>query len=172
MSWLAAILASAVALAGMAIAITRPNVVHALIFLVAALIALAAAFFALGAPFAGAIQILIYAGAVIAVFVFVVMTIDTSQRALAEERGLLSRSWRAPAVLAALAVVPVSLTALTGVDEGAATPAATGARTLGLLLFGPWAVAVELVSLLLLAGLLAVRHLARRVTPTPGRAER
>lgn len=162
MSWLAATIAAAVALGATIVAVTRPNAVHALLFLVAALIALAAAFFALGAPFAGAVQILIYAGAVVAVFVFVVMTIDTSAAALARERALLSRSWQAPAALAALAVLPVAAAALWREGLASGTPAAISARELGLLLFGPWAVVVELASLLLLAALIGVRHLSRR----------
>jgi len=163
MSWIAATLSGSLALAAMLIAVTRPNAVHALLFFAAALVALATAFFALSAPFAGAVQLLVYAGAVVAVFVFVVMTIDTSEKALAAERALFSGSWRAPAALAALAVLPVAVMALAGVGAGPGTVVEIAPRDLGLLLFGPWAVVTELASLLLLAGLLGVRHLARRL---------
>jgi NADH-quinone oxidoreductase subunit J len=171
MSWLVATLAGALAVAAVILSVTRPNVVHALLWLVAALVAIAAAFFALGAAFAGAVQILIYAGAVVAVFVFVVMTVDTSGPALARERAALARAWKAPAALAALAVLPVLAAALL---EGptAAAPVAIGPAALGGLLFGPWAVAVELVSILLLAGLLGVRHVGRRLGPMADEGDR
>lgn len=168
MSWLLATLAGAVGLGCAILAVTRPNVVHALLWLVAALLALAAAFFALGAPFAGAIQILVYAGAVVAVFVFVVMTVDTSGTSLARERAELSAAWKVPAAVALLAVLPASLGALVD-GAGSGTPAPTGSAELGLLLFGPWSVATELASLLLLAALLGARHLSRRLPADDGR---
>jgi NADH-quinone oxidoreductase subunit J len=137
MSWALAIWCAAVALVSAALAVTRTTIVHSIIWIVATLLSLAAAFFALGAGFAGAIQILIYAGAITVVFVFVVMTVDVSPEARARERARLSGAWRAPA--------------------------AVGPKALGELLFGRWAAVVELASFLLLAALLGVRHLARPV---------
>ena len=155
-----AIWAGALGLVAMALAVTRPNVVHALIWVVAGLISLAAGFFALGAGFAGAVQILIYAGAIIAVFVFVVMTIDSGPDALARERLRLGRGWKLPLALVLAVLAPVVL-ALPGggLDDG---PVAVSAQRLGALLFGPWAVAVEVASGMLLAALLGARHLSRR----------
>lgn len=166
MSWAVACFAGLMAVVAAALAVTRPNIVHALMLFVAGLIALAAAFFALNASFAGAIQILIYAGAIIAVFVFVVMTADTGAEALAAERRGLLAAWKAPAAVAGLIVLVVTLGLGVSIAAGDA-PVPTTARDLGLLLFGPWAIVTELASLLLLAGLLGVRHLARRRAPSP-----
>ena len=156
-----AIWAGAVALVAMALAVTRPNVVHALIWVVAGLLSLASGFFALGAGFAGAVQILIYAGAIIAVFVFVVMTIDSGPEAMAEERARLATGWKGPLGLV-LVVLATALLGLAGSAGEAAAPQPVPARELGALLFGPWAVAVELASAMLIAALLGARHLARR----------
>jgi NADH-quinone oxidoreductase subunit J len=159
-----ALLPAALALALCLVAVTRPNVVHALIWLVAALLSLAASFFALGAGFAGAVQILIYAGAIMAVFVFVVMTVDSAPSAIAAERERIAKAWPLPAIAAA------GLFAALAVRLGPAEPAATAtggavpAREVGALLFGPWAVAVEISGFLLLAALLGARHLGRRPT--------
>ncbi|MBK5928822.1 NADH-quinone oxidoreductase subunit J [Rhodobaculum claviforme] len=155
-----AIWAGALGLVAMALAITRPNVVHALIWVVAGLISLAAGFFALGAGFAGAVQILIYAGAIIAVFIFVVMTIDSGDAALARERVRLGKGWKLPLVLVLAVLAPVALSLPGGGLDGA--PVAVPAQRLGALLFGPWAVAVEVASAMLIAALLGARHLARR----------
>lgn len=161
MSWAVAIWAGLIGLIAAIVAVTRTNIVHALMFLLAALISLAAAFFALAASFAGVIQLLIYAGAIVAVFVFVVMTVDSGPEANARERAELRRSWRMPAAITLLAIVPLS-GALLMQSGQVGTPGGTEAGEIGLLLFGPWAVALELISLLLLAALIGVRHLSRR----------
>ncbi len=159
MSWALATWAAALALAAVILAVTRDSVVHALLLLLAALIALGVAFFALASPFAGAIQLLIYAGAVVAVFVFVVMTVEAGAEARARERALFSGAWPLPAGVAALALLPM-LIGLGGTAP--ATPGQTGAADVGRLMFGDWAVATELVSLLLIAGMIGVRVLGRR----------
>lgn len=159
MSWALAVWCAALALLSSGFAITRPSVVHALLWLVATLLALAACFFALGAGFAGALQILIYAGAITVVFVFVVMTVDAAPATLARERRRLREAWRSPALVIGLVTLPF----LFGLHGVAGAPAPVSAKALGTLLFSDWAAAVELASFLLLAGLLGVRHIARRL---------
>jgi NADH-quinone oxidoreductase subunit J len=154
-----ALWAGVVALLAAVFAVTRATIVHALMWLVALLLILAAVFFALGAGFAGAMQILVYAGAIVAVFVFVVMTVESGQAAEELERSRLAGAWRGAALLAALVLLPL----LAGLPAGAVDPVLpVTARAVGALLFGPWALAVELASFLLLAALLGARHLARR----------
>ena len=156
-----AIFAGSLALVAALLAVTRASVVHALIWLLCTLLSLAASFFALGAGFAGAAQILVYAGAILAVFVFVVMTFDASPEALRTERRRLARAWAAPALVGVLLLVP--LVAMTQDPAPGGTPGrAIPAQELGALLFGPWAVAVEVASGLLLAALMGARHLGRR----------
>lgn len=154
-----ALWAGSLALVSAILAVTRASAAHALIWLLATLLSLAACFFALGASFAGAAQILVYAGAILAVFVFVVMTFDASPAALQTERARLRRAWIAPATVAVLVLAPMlMLPAGTAPPQGRAVPAAE----LGALLFGPWALAVEVASGLLLAALMGARHLGRR----------
>jgi len=167
MSWGFAIWAATLAFAAAVLAVTRTSAVHALLLLLACLIALGVAFFAMAANFAGAIQLLIYAGAVVAVFVFVVMTVDGSAAALAREREFLRRAWRWPALIVGLCVIPI-LFGIGGGEMGAGQPAPAPARDLGLLMFGDWGVATELVALLLIAGMLGVRHLGRRTGAAAG----
>lgn len=157
-AWLA-LASGGLALMAAAIAVSRPNPVHALLGLIAMLLALAAAFLALGAALAAVLQILIYAGAIVVVFVFVVMTLDASRSARARERITLAKAWPFPAAITLLVILPFLLLP---VGEGPDAVAPVDARAVGLLLFGPWAVVVELASLLLLAGLIGVRHLGRR----------
>ena len=157
-----ALLPAGLALVFALIALTRPSAVHALVWLVAALLSLAVAFFAMGASFAGAVQILIYAGAIMAVFVFVVMTVDSAPDAIAAESARISGAWRLPA--AAAAALLAALVLRLGPAEPALAPAddTQQASEVGALLFGPWAAAVEIAGFLLLAALLGARHLGRR----------
>jgi NADH-quinone oxidoreductase subunit J len=147
------------ALVAAVVAVSRPNPVHALLGLIAMLLALAAAFLALGAGLAAVLQILIYAGAIVVVFVFVVMTLDASPEAQARERITLAKAWPAPAAITLLVILPFLLLP---VGTGPESVIAVDARAVGLLLFGPWALVVELASILLLAGLIGVRHIGRR----------
>ena len=160
MSGFVALWCASAALASELLAVTRPGIVHGLMWLVAALLSLAGCFYALGASFAGAVQVLVYAGAIVAVFVFVVMTVDATPEALAEERARLAGAWRLPAGVVALVALPLLLAPnSTGLEPG---PATVPVKALGALLFGPWAIGVEIASALLLAALMGARHLGRR----------
>jgi NADH-quinone oxidoreductase subunit J len=159
MNGFVAAIAGAIALASAGFAVTRPNAVHALLCLVMSLLSLAASFFALGAGLAGVLMILIYAGAIVVVFVFVVMTLDTSPDVLKQEHAAMARDWGLAAALVLCVAAPFAL----GLGEVSTTdPTEVTVKQVGLLLFGPWAFAVELASFLLLAGLLGVRHLGWR----------
>ncbi|NVN87984.1 MAG: NADH-quinone oxidoreductase subunit J [Rhodopseudomonas sp.] len=158
MSPLLAIYAGAFALIAASLSVTRPNAVHALLYLVVTLLALAVSFFALGAAFAAVLLIMIYAGAIVVLFVFVVMTLPTAPEAMARERAALNRAWPLPAIMSVLVIAPF-LFGLGEVAPGIAAP--VSAQAVGRLLFGPWALAIELASLLLLAGLIGVRHIGR-----------
>ncbi|MFO1132826.1 MAG: NADH-quinone oxidoreductase subunit J [Hyphomicrobiales bacterium] len=161
MSGMPAIWAASLGLISATLAVTRPNVVHALMWLVAALVSIAAAFFAFGADFAGAVQVLIYAGAILAVFVFVVMTVDASREAMALERRRLRAAWRLPTLVIVLVLLPLML-GLSGSLVSAGTPGTVTVQQLGTMLFGPWSIAVEAAGFLLMAALLGARRLSRR----------
>ena len=53
--------------------------VHALLYLIISLLAVAMMFFCLGAPFAGVLEIIVYAGAIMVLFVFVVMMLNLGE---------------------------------------------------------------------------------------------
>ncbi len=141
------------------ISATRP--VHALLYLIVSLLAVALLFFALGAPFAAALEVIVYAGAIMVLFVFVMMMLN-----LGEELPERERSWLAPGVWAgpaALAVVLFAeLASLVARGEVPLPGRVVDSRAVGVLLFGPYLLGVELASLLLLAGLVAAYHLGRR----------
>ena len=83
--------ASAVALFATTMVISNTNPVHALLYLVVSLLAIAMVFFTLGAPFAGVLEVIIYAGAIMVLFVFVVMMLNLGQRTVEQERAMAAR---------------------------------------------------------------------------------
>jgi NADH-quinone oxidoreductase subunit J len=141
--------------------ITRGSAVHALLYLTVSLLAVALVFFVLGAPFAAALEVIIYAGAIMVLFVFVIMMLNIGEAATALEKTWLRPStWLGPSILALLLAIELGSLAVTG---GIARPAGSvvSARAVGIALVGPYMLAVEIASFLLLAGLIAAFHLGR-----------
>lgn len=147
--------------------ITRTNPVHALLNMIVTLLALSGIFFALGAPFAGALEIIVYAGAIMVLFVFVVMMLNLgTQSTLEEESWLSSSAWAVPAGLAF--IVGLTLFSLIGMKHGSegTMPAFIGVepvtpKMIGAKLFTEYLLLVEIAGFLLLAGLVAAYHLAK-----------
>src|SRR5437870_4696557 len=83
--------------------ITSVHPVHALLHLVVSLLAVAGMFFALGAPFAGFLEVIVYAGAIMVLFVFVVMMLNLGEATVQQERTWLTpRAWIGPALLSGI----------------------------------------------------------------------
>lgn len=81
--------------------ITNSNPVHALLYLIISLLAISMTFFSLGAPFAGALEIIVYAGAIMVLFVFVVMMLNLGPAVVEQERKWLTPGiWVGPSALA------------------------------------------------------------------------
>ena len=154
-------IAAFIALSATIAALTRPNAAHALIYLIISLLAVAVMFFLMGAPFAAALEIVIYAGAIMVLFVFVIMMLNVGQSGVEREREWLAgRFWLLPGSMAALLLVELLL-ALSH-TSGATSGVAVTPKEVGLSLYGPYLLAVELASMLLLAGLVGAYHLGRR----------
>lgn len=154
-------LAGAVAIIATLSVIVQTNIVHALIYLILSLLAVAVVFFSLGAPFAAVLEAIVYAGAIMVLFLFVIMMLNLGQHSRDQERSWLSaRSWILPGTLAAVLLVQL-LNVLLDINYDY-VPAEIGVLEVSALLFGPYVLAVELASILLLAGLVAAYHLAKK----------
>ncbi len=157
-------LAGAVAIVAPAMVVTRRDAVHALLYLVVSFLAVALAFFALGAPFVAALEIIVYAGAIMVLFLFVVMMLNLGRAAAIHEAlWLPRRAWRGPAILSFLLLVELAFVLSRGGPAGTpGGPVTAGPKEVGMLLYGPYLIGVELASMLLLAGLAGAFHLGRR----------
>lgn len=159
--------AASVAVAATAFTVTGRNPVHALLYLIVSLLALALIFFLFGAPFAALLEVIVYAGAIMVLFVFVVMMLNLSDAAEQEARLLAPRIWTGPLILAALLLGELVVLILQGGMAGNGAPAQglgveVTAKQVGIALYGPYLLAVELASMLLLGALVAAYHLGRR----------
>lgn len=97
--------------------VTHTNPVHALLYLIISLLAIAGVFFSLGAYFAGALEIIVYAGAIMVLFVFVVMMLNLGGSEIEQERKWLQPGiWIGPAILSAVLLV-VIVYAILGIND-------------------------------------------------------
>lgn len=149
----------AVAVAATLLMILSLNAVHALLYLIVSFLAAAVLFYLLGAPFVAAIEVIVYAGAILVLFVFVVMMLNLGRRAVEQERRWLRPAmWIGPSILAAILLAEVIyLLARAGAPAPAAS--AVGPKEVGLVLFGPYLIGVELTSVLLMGALVGAYHL-------------
>lgn len=155
-------IAAIIAVAATARVIVHTNAVRALLYLVVSLLAVAVAFYTLGAPFAAALEVIVYAGAIMVLFVFVVMMLNLNVESIAQERRWLqSTDWLAPVVMAVvlLAVMVATLWG-SGLDNSISGEPLL-AQAVGRALFGPYLLVVELASFLLLAALVVAGHVGR-----------
>lgn len=152
--------AGGVAVLSTVMMITRANAVHALLYLIVSSLAMAIIFYLLGAPFAAALEVIIYAGAIMILFVFVVMMLNLGQKSVAEEtRWIQPKGWYGPTLLVMI-LLAVFLSVILQ-DKSATQPHIISAKQVGIALFGPYLLVVELASFLLLAGLIGAYHIAR-----------
>jgi len=152
-------IAAAIAILATAAVVTRKKAAEAVLYLVVSLLAIAVLFFLLGAPFIAALEVIVYAGAIMVLFIFFVMTLNLGARSAEQEAAwLVPRIWIGPAVLALL--LGIELLYLFARGPGDALQRASGEpQELSMALFGPYMIAVEVASFLLLAGLVAAYHL-------------
>ena len=153
---------AAVAVIASIFAITNYHPLHALLYLIASLLAVAMVFFTLGAPFAGVLEVIVYAGAIMVLFVFVVMLLNLGKATVDQERDWLRpRAWIGPGLLSLTLLLVLVRILVLGGDSISAEDHSITAAQVGVALYGPYLLAVELASMLLLAGLVTAFHLGR-----------
>ena len=159
-------IAAVVAVLSTLMVVTRRNLVHALLYLVVSLFAVAVVFYTLGAPFVAALEVIVYAGAIMMLFLFAVMLLNVSADSPLRVPRL---AWLGPAILVAILLAEV-IYGLTRQSQALAG-AQVGPVAVGQALYGPYVLGVELASMLLLAALIGARHVAARARDEQEAAE-
>ena len=153
--------AATISLVSTILALTRYNAAHALIYLIISLLASAIIFFLFGAPFAAVLEIVIYAGAIMVLFVFVIMMLNLGSRGEVQEHEWLNpRMWLIPAILCLVLFLEL-VYVLSGTNQPLSGQVVTP-KEVGIKMFGPYVLAVEIASMLLLSSLVGAYHLGRR----------
>lgn len=141
--------------------VLKRNPVTSAMFLVLCIVSLAGLFVLLQAFFLAAVQILVYAGAVMVLFLFVIMLLDLKEEARRKVRAVRGIT----GALAVLAVLAIIVQTIWQTKPGAALPGPTlaGATApLGKLLFENFLLPFEILSLLLLVAMLGVILLSKK----------
>ncbi|WP_221392661.1 NADH-quinone oxidoreductase subunit J [Dyadobacter sp. NIV53] len=141
--------------------ITRHNPVHALLYLVISLLSLAMIFFLLGAPFAALLEIIIYAGAIMVLFIFVIMLLNLGQETAEQEKKWLKlKVWIGPAILSAILFVQLCYL-ISSPEQAIYDQQIVGPEPVALSLFRVYLIGVELAAMLLMAAVVGAAHIGR-----------
>ncbi|WNV02923.1 NADH-quinone oxidoreductase subunit J [Candidatus Methylospira mobilis] len=149
-----------VALISTFMVVIQLNAVHALLYLIVSLLASGFIFFLLGAYFAAVLEVIIYAGAIMVLFVFVIMMLNLGHKTIDQEKSWFTPGiWRGPVSLCGLLLAELVYALSAGQAGGDVH--VVSSKNLGIALFGPYLLTVEAASMLLLAGLVGAYHLGR-----------
>src|SRR5215471_12879252 len=145
---------AAASIASALLAVTRRHPVHSMLWVLALFLHVAGIFLLVGAEFLAAVQVIVYAGAILIFYLFVVMLLDLPDE---EVKPRFGRHWPIAAVLGLGFPAAVWLARAGSEIAPAATQAASSSppqgnvAEIGRALFGPFVLPFEIASLLLLA---------------------
>lgn len=155
-------IAAAVAIFATIMVITRYNMIHALLYLVISFLAVAIVFFILGAPFMAALEIIVYAGAIVVLIIFVIMMLNLKEESVEQERIWFSNNiWVGPGILSVILLGELVYILLVA-EPLQVSDKVVDAKDVGMSLYGPYIIGVELSGLLLMSGIVGAYHLGRQ----------
>lgn len=146
--------------------VTAGSPVRSALYLISALLSIAGLFFLMHAEFVGAVQILVYVGGVMVLFLFVILLV--SMRDAPRERRA-SRQWKTGVTLGIVLAVEIGLLLVGGAElfESAGSLAtgqlgAQNSESVGRLLYTSYLLPFEIASVLLLVAMIGAVVLAKR----------
>ena len=151
-------IAAAVALISTIMAISGRNAIHSLLYLILSLLAVSVVFYLLDAPFVAALEVIIYAGAIMVLFIFVTMMLNIGIERKMEKKWLNPQMWIVPSVLAAILLIDFTL-ALKNLQLLPSDNQVILPKQVGISLFSTYLLAVEIAAILLMAGVIGAYHL-------------
>jgi NADH-quinone oxidoreductase subunit J len=151
-------IAAFVAILSTILAISGRNAIHSLLFLILSLLSISVIFYLLNAPFIAALEVIIYAGAIMVLFIFVTMMLNIGIEREAEKGWLKPGMWILPSVLAAILLIDLLL-AMRNFEPAITGKEAIQPKQVGISLFSTYLIAVEIAAILLMAGVIGAYHL-------------
>jgi NADH-quinone oxidoreductase subunit J len=142
--------------------VTGKNAVHALLYLIVSLLSVSVVFFLLGAPFIAALEVIIYAGAIMVLFVFVIMMLNINESEAKIKQALLKpKLWIGPSIISfillAEMIYVLSIQTTHPITHQDLSPAIVGE-----LLYTKYSIIVELAAFLIIAGIVGAYHLGEK----------
>lgn len=154
-------IAATIAILSTLLAITGRNAIHALLFLIVSLLSISIIFYILGAPFIAALEVIVYAGAIMVLFIFVIMMLNMGMEKETEKKWLYPRMWILPSILAMILFADfVYMLGVIGHQESDVKFILP--KQVGISLFTTYMIGVEIAAMLLLAGIVGAYHLGRQ----------
>ncbi|KXK16550.1 MAG: NADH-quinone oxidoreductase subunit J [Saprospiraceae bacterium] len=154
-------IASIVALIATIRVVTHKDAVHALLYLVVSLLAISVIFFIVGAPFVAALEVIVYAGAIMVLFVFAIMMLNLGKDSVKQEASLFSpRAWIVPSILCLVLLVEI-IYVLAGGGLPGSNVKIISAQEVSKTMFEGYVLAVELTGMLLMAGIVGAYHIGK-----------
>jgi NADH-quinone oxidoreductase subunit J len=142
--------------------ISSYNVVHALLYLVISFLSVAVVFFVLGAPFVAALEVIVYAGAIVVLVIFVIMMLSLKKESTEQEKQWLTpKIWVGPAILAVVLMGEL-LYIILSTPTVPLNEHMVDSKAVGLSLYRTYVIGVELCGILLMAGIVGAYHLGRQ----------
>jgi NADH-quinone oxidoreductase subunit J len=154
-------IAAMIALISTIMAITGKNAIHALLYLIISLLALSVIFYILGAPFIAALEVIIYAGAIMVLFIFVIMMLNVGLEEELENKWFTPKTWILPSLLSAVLLL-IFVFVLQKMRPVIISGKEFLPKHIGISLFTTYLLAVEISAILLLAGIIGAYHLGRQ----------
>ncbi len=154
-------LLAAVIIGCTAVAVTRRNLIHAVLYLVVSFFGSAMLFYLLGAPLLAALEVIIYAGAIMILFLFIIMMLNVESKR--EQVAPLKQY--VPAMVVCLFYLSVILTLFFAAPAADSVPMQTASAEPGVFghfLFRTHWLSIEAVSLLLLVALVGALQIGLR----------
>ncbi len=156
---------SAVAIVSAIFVITRRNAVHSAVWLIVTLFCVGGLFLIVRAEFLFAVQVIIYVGGIMVLFLFVIMLVNLDVTAKQQQ---FSRQWPIAIITTLIVAAEVAYALYKGMRGFTLAPAATSAATegntqaIGTALYQNFMLPVEIASLLLLVAMVGAVIMARK----------
>ena len=137
------------------------NPVHSLLFLIVSFFSVSVVMFIIGAPFVAALEVIIYAGAIMVLFVFIIMMLNLASEENRKKMLMKPKVWIGPSLISIVLLVEIIyiLIAQPGHEMGQQIVLPV---SVGKIMFTKYVLVTELAGFLLMAGIIGAYHLGQR----------
>jgi NADH-quinone oxidoreductase subunit J len=154
-------IAGSIAVLTSVLAVSNRNAIHALLYLIISLLSVSVIFYIIGAPLVAALEVIVYAGAIMVLFIFVVMMLNIGMEEETEKKWLTPAMWIIPSILAVI-LLGIFIYVLRVFDSDKTGTTVIGPKQVSVSLFSTYLIIVELAGILLLAGITGAYHLGKQ----------